>query len=304
MKTPFMTLPFLLLFVFTAHADTPRLRYIQTFNYYWDMKGERPYINFDAPFFGRFAMHQPALFYECEMFGDRGECHFGKDLASLKENWMYNPNIHEWSEDDTPWFTINPYTTEELFNEDSDWAYVPMCNEPFKTLPDDSVHFSDFDNPDFIKKFNLELQASETVFTDQFLSWIEADDQLTAEIGDVGLLSIRANQAFRHAWKQGRLKRPAIVLAVGECGAGEVSVDIKFREPTERLQLITDFDYLICEREGLDPWNSNECPDVRDSVQETELLAGKYRAKITRNSGKVLFREIEIDDFEDEVVNF
>ena len=178
----------------------------------------------------------------------------------------------------------------------SDWAIVPVCNGAFNTLEDVFVFDDETARQADNKEFEIELKLAQRVFTQQFLDFIGADHRLRSDINATGLLSCRANQRFREAWREGRLKRPAVVLSVGECGAGGNSVTIVFKEPTSRFQIITDFDYLLCRKMGLDPWNADQCPHVRDQMSKLKVLSGRYRVRITRQSGNVLKREISIDD--------
>jgi len=284
-----------------ASADTPRQRYLQNFNYHWDMQSEPPLSQFDAPFYGNFELYEPLSFYECGMFSfSDAECHVKNDISYLAEHFFYSESINDWADGDEPWFTIFPYSLNELYDNRADWAFIPMCNVPFNTLEDGFIISNDGIIPDDdIKEFEAELRVAEQTFTRQFLDHIGADQQLRQQIAQTGLLTYRANEYFRTAWIEGRLERPAITFVVGECGAGGNEVTLAFAEPTTRFQIITDFDYLLCQNMGLDPWNADECTHVRDQLSNLQVLSGRYRAKITRQSGTVLFREIEINEITD-----
>jgi hypothetical protein len=280
-----------------ASAETPRQAFLRGFDYQWDIASERVLARFDAPFYGRFQFHKPLEYYECWVSGSRQrDCDVPHDLKSLSKHWFYSQEIQSWAEGDKPHFTIFPYSADELHGRLSDWAIVPVCNGAFNTLEDGFVFDNEAARQADNKEFEIERKLAQRVFTRQYLNFIGADRRLRADIDATGLLSYSANQHFWKAWREGRLKRPAVVLSVGECGAGGNSVAIVFKEPTSRFQIIPDFDYLICRKMGLDPWDVDQCSHVRDQMSNLQVLSGRYRVRITRQSGNVLMREISIDD--------
>lgn len=253
--------------------------------------------------FGTFSLDQPINFYNCEMFGGGDGCPIPNDLGRLRElGFFYSEVRQDWHEGDEPWFLIAPYTIDELFSQRSDWALVPMCNGAFNILEDSFVFADNEIYEEDLRTQSRELELSEMVFTERFLDFIEADQRLLVKVRSAGLLTVRANELFRQAWLEGRLKRPVVVWAFGECGAGGNVVQITFKEPTSRFQIIPDFDYLICDRVGLDPWNVDQCPHVRDQLNDLQILSGRYRARITRESGEIFFRAIDINDVDDQAL--
>ena len=290
-----------------AVAQTPRERYISSFDYSWDMKSERPdFVQLDAPYYGRFTVPQLFGLDDCSWFGAGVDCRPYVEGGAVKQGGalIFSEKRQEDQSNDiigeVPWALVYPYRIGEIFDVPSDWATFDMCNGPFKTLHDGWVFYGD--NRDDTQ-LETELALSERVFTAQFLASIGADPALKAAIDKVGLLTYRANEQFRNAWLSGRLKRPAVVLAMGECGDGGKVVTLSFKEPTARFQIIPDFDYLLCQRYGLDPWNADQCPHVRDRLNNLQVLSGQYRVKITRKSGAIIYREIDIDEVTDTKLN-
>ena len=231
---------------------------------------------------------------------------FLADVADEDLQWYRNVFADEITEFavnlGVPWGTISPYRFEEIYRTEIDHFGVAMCGGEFRIL-EDSTAFGDAVSI----KADAEIRSSERNQTEaeattQFLEYIGADEELTRNILEIGILSLGANELFKEAWLSGRLDRPGLVQAYGECGDGEISVNVEYLQPTQRLQIITDFDYQVCELLSLDPWDADECPHVRDRLADVLLLSGRYRARIERTNGQVILRQIRVShDSEDTI---
>lgn len=278
----------------SASAETPREKYIKTFNYEWGAISDPDLANDNAPFFGKLEMFEPIRYYECGLFSGEidDDCPYDNAWDMPKDFWFYSETVQEYNDGEEPLFEILPYTQDELRGRKIDFAIVPLCGGAFSTMEGGFV----FATEDFEDVLESERRLSEEVFTGQFLTSIGADNGLARQIKATGLLNRQANALFREAWRAGRLQRPAIVIAVGECGEGGLSVAISFAEPTARFQIIPEFDYLLCQKFGLDPWNADQCSHVRDRLSDLVVLSGRYRVKITRKSGEAFIRDIDIGE--------
>ena len=264
-----------------SYAETPRERYIANFNYFWDMKSDRGLSFGIAPFYGSFTPKQMWRYDDC---GLESECSWDSGYIRAEENS----------------FLMEPYTPDELRGGKFDYAFVDICTlNPFSPL-EDRVQYYTFASAED-KNFDVaigkrESRLAERIFTDQYLNYIDADFRLRADIKSSGLESRGINAVLRDAWLKKRLKRPAALYILDGCGAGELPVKFAFIEPTARIQLITEFDYRICKESNLDPWNVDQCPSVKDFLGRDASLAGSYRARVTRSSGQVIYREFTVTD--------
>lgn len=288
----------LLIMLRPVAADTPRERHIKELDYSWDMSSSRNGLRCEAPFFGTFEIQKTLQFYYCDTCYDSIDI---QCLSQFDDNYV-NQVIKEWqrnneeykSKEDHYWnasFDFYPYDLQELKGIEVNLAYIYKCIGHFNSIEDIYVFGTDEEE----EKLRLELRLSENVFTEQFLNFIQADDDLKRLIRTSGLISRSANESFRNAWLDGRLKRPTVAFATGECGAGGMSVEIEFSEPTSRFQIIPDFDYFLCRKFNLNPWDADKCPHVRDKTDGLNVFGGRYHVKIVRDSGEVIFREISLD---------
>lgn len=261
------------------YAKTPREHYISNFNYFWDMKSDRGLSVYLTPFYGTFSPREIWRYDECVM---EPECSPERD--------------HSWAGANS--FYMEPYKPSELRNVKFDYVYVGICTFfPFSPLENRAspAMYASADEKKIEEVINRrEARLSEGVFTDQYLRYIDADQILRSEVNSIGLLSKDINTVLRRAWLQGRLQRPAAVYVLDGCGDGEIVVKFSFKEPTKRLQLISDFDYKLCKLSDLDPWDADQCPQVRDSLGREASLAGSYRVRITRETGEIVHREFEV----------
>lgn len=287
-----------LIMSFTAMSNaqspqlSPRQKYIIDFNFQWDLISDRK-AAIDPPFFGTYDFLAPAKIYNCGVpLNDFEDCHIEKG----NKNWFY---FYEPSDPDEirnlPWFDIRPYTEIELQNLKIYWAVVLMCNGAFNMFDTIFLPEQDPDAGRIGDEIEKDQNFTKKIFTERFLEYIGAPEELKKEIRSVGILTKEANHLFREAWIQKKISRPAIALAMGECGAGEIPVEIEFKEPTKRMQYITEFDFYICSQYAVDPWNIDQCPYVMEHTREEQFLAGYYRIRLLRASGRIDIIRVEVE---------
>lgn len=98
----------------------------------------------------------------------------------------------------------------------------------------------------------------------------------------------------------------------GDCGDARFSVRFESEPAGARLWLITEFDFLLCEAKGNDPWSFNACPWYEETVGEVGLPidSSNYRYVArwpngSKTSGRRrLMIDLDDDDWENPVVIF
>jgi hypothetical protein len=148
----------------------------------------------------------------------------------------------------------------------------------------DSVIGSDLDAMEkvIISNINRRLRSKKTVskFTGEPGQLGLDDDNSDTQNGKMYDLEIR----MAHHWdtylqtlpKKRLAALPSFEVDPG-CGAGEIEFTVKMVPSNGKLSLISDFDWRLCSKQGVDPWGK-DCDGWSPSLTGKKIyLSGKYR---------------------------
>lgn len=88
-------------------------------------------------------------------------------------------------------------------------------------------------------------------------------------------LSISWNNYRNSLPKQQRDLTPEMGYGL-ECGAGEVPVFVKSSPDNAKIEIISDYDWRVCEALNLDPWDTKKCLGWSRVATNPIYLSGKY----------------------------
>lgn len=133
---------------------------------------------------------------------------------------------------------------------------------------------------------SLQTDHEETSTVDQNQADVESATSM--DDGEIA----RVERRLAAAWNEYRevalngIEIPALNYDPG-CGDGDVSVEIVTQPPGGKVSLIDNFDWLICRKRNLNPWDPDSCAGWREVSSSTVSLAGEYRYFVRWPSGGI-----------------